>query len=575
MLHRKAWVTVGCLFLFLPLCTALRAQQITSGALQIRAVRDGGAYTGFDLVSGGVTAATVRLSSTRLLTALHCETSRDGRFLTFSGLRGRQDTGLRMGLQDSVTVALPQNDPYPRISFNLTIAAFDPVKWQAAVGKQPFHFLALYLRDAEVWHQRGWLNATPHADPFPLLGDVHIGTPEISGYHYNRNWSYTPPLGAHPIPIIGLWAPAKAQYVGLEFAESRLRDNSEADIATGYCWNPGGDPFAALVYPYGGTGYQQLVFPKTGTRLQSEGTLLWSLNLPATGDPNRLFWDHFWKEQQDRLPRVPAVVDLSWIPGKIRLPDFSEPGETYLFGPETDQYVKPGTVTLNGWGWRNESPVPLAVHKRDPAAMQPFETQAETLLRSAKYFTVGGDPCVFWDKPLEGEWADHWGGAAVHTLHNANGFAAGRLFLGLYHEAGHREYLPIVDGVFNWAKHIAWTRNEFADVPSSPFAIGGTLSASFCLDYAAAFRDAPDAVHRLRAQQALDLAHSFTYRYMVMWASDNNRFDNIDSSFLWEPNSGRDWTGAACANEVLWNLDTLAQTAVQTGDPVLMWALQG
>src|SRR5262249_9013074 len=43
----------------------------------------------------------------------------------------------------------------------------------------------------------------------------------------------------------------------------------------------------------------------------------------------------------------------------------------------------------------------------------------------------------------------------------------------------------------------------------------------------------------------------------------------------WEPNSGRDWTGAACSNEVAWNLDTLAQTAVHTGDPILMWALQG
>ncbi|HQU02394.1 MAG TPA: glycosyltransferase family 4 protein, partial [Acetobacteraceae bacterium] len=43
----------------------------------------------------------------------------------------------------------------------------------------------------------------PLADPFPLLLDRHAGTPEISAYPYNRNWSYTPPLGADPLPVIG------------------------------------------------------------------------------------------------------------------------------------------------------------------------------------------------------------------------------------------------------------------------------------------------------------------------------------------------------------------------------------
>ena len=37
--------------------------------------------------------------------------------------------------------------------------------------------------------------------------------------------------------------------------------------------------------------------------------------------------------------------------------------------------------------------------------------------------------------------------------------------------------LPFIDGIFNWAKHFVWSRNEFADVPASPFAIGATLPA--------------------------------------------------------------------------------------------------
>ena len=62
---------------------------------------------------------------------------------------------------------------------------------------------------------------------------------------------------------------------------------------------------------------------------------------------------------------------------------------------------------------------------------------------------------------------------------------------------------------------------------------------------------------------------------MIAWACDNDRDDNLDSSFLWEPNSGRDWVGAACANEVLWNLDTLTQVYVNCGDPILNYYLRG
>src|SRR5262249_21352445 len=72
-------------------------------------------------------------------------------------------------------------------------------------------------------------------DPFPLLGDVHVGTPEISAYPYNRQWSTTPPLSAHPIPVIGLWAPNRKLYAAWDFQAARLTDNSERDIATGFC----------------------------------------------------------------------------------------------------------------------------------------------------------------------------------------------------------------------------------------------------------------------------------------------------------------------------------------------------
>ena len=97
---------------------------------------------------------------------------------------------------DFVSIGLlPGIDPVLR--FRLTVKAFDELRWRAMFpqGTAPFHFLSCSMPTAQVWHQRGWLNATPNADPFPLLKDVHVGTPELS-CQWNRNWSYLCPLGA-------------------------------------------------------------------------------------------------------------------------------------------------------------------------------------------------------------------------------------------------------------------------------------------------------------------------------------------------------------------------------------------
>ncbi len=575
---RAVW---GC-FVALLLAQPVSSQELRNGLVTVRAVAGPAGVVGFDVLAKDGPAAVVRFSSARLgFRAGRCQ--RQGRdTLVFGDLGLREDCGLRLGASDTIRVHLRGEEPYPVVAFDLTVTAFDATKWAQAVGEEPFHFLALYLPGAEVWHQRGWLNATPLADPFPLLLDRHAGTPEISAYHYNRNWSYTPPLGAHPLPVVGLWAPRTARYVGLEFQTTRLEDNSERDIATGYRWAPNATngpvdagPFVALVYPAGGPGYQQLVLPPVGARCHSRGTLLWSRALPATDDPNRFLWSFWWPRLRGQLPPAPEVADVSWIPGGLRQRDFAGPPGDGLIGGVEKPFQVPGTRLLYGWTWHNEFPTTVAAHQHDTARLQALEAEAKELAGLTKTFTVAGERCVYWDKPLSGAWTPEWGGPPVTTLHNANGFAAGRLFLGLYRDRGKTEYLPIVDGVLHWAKHIVWTRNEFADVPSSPFAIGGTLSASFCLDYYMTFRSSPDPEHRRGAREALALARAFTYRYLVMWPSDNNRWDNLDAAFLWEPNSGRDWTGAACANEVFWNLDTLAQTAVHTGDPVLRWAVEG
>src|SRR3990170_7961925 len=100
----------------------------------------------------------------------------------------------------------------------------------------------------------------------------------------------------------------------------------------------------------------------------------------------------------------------------------------------------------------------------------------------------------------------------------------------LYRHERDPALLPIIDGIYNWTRHIAWTRNEFWDVPSSPFAIGGTTGTGFLLDYYLTFKHDPDRADR--AAKALDMAQSICWRYMPVWACDNDPYDNVDSSFL-------------------------------------------
>jgi hypothetical protein len=589
----------------------------------VRAVGEQGRYIGFDVLADEKLVAPIRFTSRGQIfcSQVKATNTGDSSILSFDGLQATPESGLK--LERSRIVVTLNAQRFPVVSFDLHIAGFAPDRWQQTLGKQPFHFLTLGMPDAAVWHHRGWLNATPRADLFPLLLDAHVGTPELSAYPYNREWSTTPPLAAHPLPVIGLWAPERGLYAAWDFQAARLTDNSERDIATGYCnrlivpadpnarQTPeeilppfdvaalGGLPlsdavklpfeersrleadrvgagkFVALVYPYGGVGYQQCVYPQAGAHLASRATLAYSLDLHPADDPNRFLWETWWADDalRTRLPQVPPVVDLSWIGEEGHLKTLpGAPGGSLLAGVEANFQV-PGTQLINGWTWHNESAVAAPARRGDHARLAELEREAETLARYAKRFTVAKEPCVYWEKPLIGRWTDEWGGAPVTTLHNANGWAAGRLLLDLYRYDGKKSYLPLVEGVYNWTKHIVWTRNEFADVPSSPFAIGGSLAAAFLLDYYFAFKD--DADRRTRALEALEMARSFTYRYMVMWTADNREDDNLDSAFLWEPNSGRDWTGAACSNEVIWNLDTLAQIAVHTGDPVLLWALQG
>ncbi|HWX21127.1 MAG TPA: hypothetical protein VN578_14600 [Candidatus Binatia bacterium] len=565
----------------------LLAARLAQAAPSITAVPAGN--QGFDVYADGALVAPIRLAANGAIMADNVVSNAAG--ITLSGLRAQDSLAVTFAADDFVSISVPPppagtNAPtgwQPIVRFKLTPANFNTNHWLAMLpdGPAPFHFLVCSMPTAQVWHQRGWLNATPFADPFPLLQDVHTGSPEISCL-WNRNWSYICPLGGHPIPMIGLWDPAAGLYVGYDFQGARATDQSERFIATAYCWSQSGlTNFIALAYPYGGLRYGQQVYPQGGEVLASWFNLQIDTDLAPTEDPNERFHTRLFAQYTNTLPRVPAMNDLLWIPGQARLSDFSGPIGLGLYGPGGETTFYPaGTLLLQSWGGHIEMPIDTAVRRGDLATLNAGRGQLESLLTNyAISFMAGGDSCLYWQKPLTGAWLTNWGGPAVTTLHNSEGWFPARVLVELYrydrtNNQVRPSYLPAIDGLFNWARHLVWSRNEFADVPSSPFAIGSTLCSAFLLDYYFTFRGDPQ--RGTNATLALHLADTITWRYLHPWAMDSDRFDGaLDSAFLAEPNSGRDWAGLGCANEVNWNIDSLTQVYVHTGDPRMRYYLRG
>ncbi len=566
---------------FICLCL-LSAPLIQTRAAPVFTVQAAG-NAGFDVYADGVLQAPIRLAVNGAILATTITSNSSG--LVLSGLHTSDPLAVTFAADDfvSITLSSSTNAPEPVVRFKLTLLSFNTNRWLALFpdGPAPFHFLVCPMPTAKVWHQRGWLNATPLADPFPLLLDAHNGSPEISCL-WNRNWGYICPLGGSPIPMIGLWDPDASLYVGYDFQQARATDQSERYIATAYCWGQTTvTNFITLAYPYGGIRYGQQVYPLGGEVLSSSFSLVIDPDLPATEDPNERFQTRLFQRFTNSLPLVPAMNDLSWTPGSAVLGDFAGPiGSTlYAAGGETNFYPA-GTTVVNGWGGYQEMPVDTAIRDGNTGALNTLRASVESLLTNyAVNFTADGDDCLFWQKPLTGAWLPAWGGASVVTLHNSDAWYPARVLVEFYRYdlsqgQAKSNYLHAIDGLFNWARHFVWSRNEYVDVPSSPFAIGATLCNSFLMDYYFTFRN--DPLRATNAALALRMVDTITWRYIHPWAMDSDHFDGaVDSAFLIEPNSGRDWAGLGCANEVDTCIDSLAQAYVHTGDSRMRYYLRG
>jgi hypothetical protein len=531
-----------------------------------------GAYTGFDVSVGGKLLTQVRFCSNDMLIAsrLRRPAAEPGA-LVFEGLQFKPESGAVLSRGSVAVRPGPASDPYPRIDFALALSSFDSRKWESALGGQcPLHFLTLSLDNAEAIHHRGFLVATPKLDPYTM----QVGRQGIVASTWSRNWTWAPPFGACPIPVAGLWAASDRRYVAYDFMEPRLTDHSEKFVASAYCWEQGKSRnFIALVTP-AAKDYVNLAYPTTPTRIETHCRLLYNLDLPSWQDPNQWYHERLWRVYADKLPGAPARNDLSWLPAYARASDWPgipAMGLTYKV-PQKDNwetnFFEPGTILPGaGPGWI----VDLYYRRGMQDQIASLKEQLKYFADKAKWFEVNGEPCCYWEKPLEGKPRIRYAGD-VTTLRNVSGWGIADVLLAMYEHEPNPEYLKMVDGALNWTKYNICTRNDISDVPEAMFTIGwgGTR---LCLRYWRMFRDDPERAER--ARMALQLAHSLAYRYTSLFMPDNADDDNLDGTFLVEPNSGRPWTGMPCANECCEIPDELLRVYVETGDPILLEYVKG
>ncbi|MBN2451876.1 MAG: carbohydrate-binding family 9-like protein, partial [Lentisphaeria bacterium] len=499
---------------------------------------------------------------------------RDGA-LVLGGLRGEPTPAF--GPASEVRVTLPEGD-YPHVHFRLDLASFDAASWQERYGEAPFHFLTCSAPEAGIFHHRGWPIPTPVLDPYPLHGEATGYGIQIRSL-WSRDWTYAPALGAHPIPVVGLWAPEARRYVAYDFHGARLTDWSERDIGTAYCWRCGEETrFITLVWPYA-CPYQKLTYPELprDRTVSSWFRLVLSTELGSDDDPNELLFRTVLSRCGEALPRLGAVPDLSWLPPPLRPEHFSPPPVGRLhgsIGEDNDQWWKAGTETVEGMTWVGD-PVTVLFESGDEAGVARLRADIGVMLERVERFEVAGEACAAWRQPFSGEAIDAFGPQGVATRHNIQTWMTALALLDASRNdpALADRCLPVVDGVLRWTRHILYTRNGYPDVPAAQFCWGAGPVVKFCLRYHTTFRDSPE--REALAAVALKLSRTMLYRYLPMWMSDNNEADTLDSSFFMEPNSGISWLGAACANEVWIVGHALTHAYVATGDPWLGYCLRG
>ncbi|MDW8290915.1 MAG: carbohydrate-binding family 9-like protein [Armatimonadota bacterium] len=539
---------------------------IASGSLRCVPLQRDNRYVGFRLQDGEKTLADVLFHAEGALYATRVQTQ--GQQMLFS--RFRTDGSWEVGDDSLVSVEFTQGNPYPLVSFRVPVKRFAAVVWEAARGKQPLHLFACSLPGASIFHQRGWAIPTPVIDEHVMQGAFGTSSATIVSA-WSPDWTYAPAIGAYPVPVVGLWKPDEGRYIAYEFFDARLTDHSEHNLGSAYCWRSReAQQFFCLTLPYG-KPYNQLRYPQDGDLFASRFRILYHTSLRHEDDPNLFVNEYIWRTYRQRLTSAPTMNDLQWLPRPYRLQSLPKPSlPRLLYRTKDDPFSLDGNLESYGVGW--DSPIDYVYAQNDQQAIAGLREDLAQLAKLAQRFTVNGEECVAWRKPLEGDWRPQFG-KGVPTLHNVNNWLIAIAFLDAYRHERRAEWLPLLDGMVRWSKYILYTRNCYPDVPAAMFAWDAAPIASFLLKYHFTFRDDPQRANL--AQLALKLTRSLVYRCLPIFASDNNPHDDLDASFFLEPNSGMPWLGAACANEVWEAAVGVLLAHVHTGDPVLAHYLRG
>lgn len=552
--------------LSLPLLTlGLPSGEIGKGKTLISLVEEGGKIWGFRLKEGKREIATIYWDSLRAMYPARWE--KRGNSLIFEDFRTDGSFTLKDGM---VRITFSSLDDYPEIHFRLEIGEFDPKAWEEKQGKIPLHFLACSLPSASIFQGGGgWAIATPNIDPYPFLG-ISPQARKIAS-EWSENWSYAPSIASHALPVAGLWHPDRGIYVGYAFFESRLKGEPPPRVGMSYCWRSKRvNDFLTLVLPYA-KPHRVLRYPRNGDVYEGHFTLLYSTSMPSDADPNAFCIQFAWRRYRELMPAVPDYTDLSWLPTPYRVKEFHHPPYARLLGRHPgDSFIKPGSLLGYGTSWLWS--LDYFYEKRDKDVLSMLHEDLAQLERYAQRFKVGGDECVYWRWPIEGDWQDFWG-KGVPTLHNIHGVLCALAFLDAYRNERDPRYLPYIDGTLLWLKHILYTRNCYPDVPDGMFAWDSAPFATFCIKYADTFRR--DKSRGKLVQLAERLTRSLVYRCLAMFNSDNDPYDNIDSSWMMGGNAGEFWIGIGSANE-LWEMTAGVLLAyLASGDPILGQYVRG
>jgi hypothetical protein len=555
---------------------AAPAAEVANGAVTVSAVPgDGGGFVGFRLADANGEVTVVHFGSMDSIRAAKVEKSADS--LKFTGLTANPTPTL--GPDSAITVRLLKGDAFPEVDFRLDLTRFDQNAWEAVNGTVPFHFLVCAMPGAEVFYQRGWPIGTPVVDEYPIHGMKGGG--RTIGSRWSQEWSYAPPIGAYPMPDVGLWGKSARTFVCYDFNGARLTDHSEKYVASAYAYkHRDTGQFFCLVWPFA-KAYQDLRYPgdptygKLPATVASHFRLLYSRSIGGDDDPSLFIQQWMWATYRDLLPGAPTMNNLSWLPGGCRPASFGAPSLGKLYGTEANPvFFTPGAVMANGIGYDPNSAVDYAYRQGRQGEIGQLKADIDYLLPYATRQTIDGDDCVYWRYPITGDGAKMFG-PGVPSLHSSWGWGVGLALLDTWRNDRDAEarLLPYIDGVLRFTKHILYTRNDYPDVPAAEFAWGAGPACTFCLRYYYTFRDDPQ--RKDLADLAYKLSRSMLYRFMAIWPSDNDNMDNLDSSFLMEPNAGFPWLGAACSNEVWVYTFAMAEMYAATGDPIVGHYLRG